>query len=77
MELRIQIPDDKAPRVLAAFAAMFGYQDALNGTPPTQTEAQFAREKIKEYIRDVTRTYEERIAVQDAREAVAANAITF
>jgi len=77
MELRIVIADNKAPRVLEAMCSHFGYQATINGTPNPVTEAQFAREQVKAWIREIVRTHEERAAVDTARATVAADVLTF
>lgn len=71
MELRIVIPDTVAPRVLAAFAAHFGYTATLpDGTANPQTSAQFARDTVKAWIKQTVKEHEEQVAVDDARAAV-------
>lgn len=74
MELRIVIPDAHAPRVLTAFAEHFGYQATIDGQPNPQTEAQFARDQVKAWIRETVRSHEINTATDEAREAAVAAA---
>lgn len=46
-----------------AFASAYGYQDTINGSPNPETKAQFRARKIKEYIKDVTRSEERKAAL--------------
>lgn len=47
-----------------AFASAYGYQDTLpNGDPNPETKAQFRARKIKEYIKDITRSEEKKAAL--------------
>lgn len=78
MELRITIPDDKAPRVIDAFAEHFGYADTLpDGTPNPQTKPRFARDQVKAWIRETVRVHEEAAAVMAARETAAGDVVEF
>jgi hypothetical protein len=67
------IPDDVLPRVLDAFAEMYGYQDQVSDPanpgemiPNPQTKAQFARRKIIDYVREMVRVYEGSVAKASA-----------
>lgn len=54
-DITITIPDDKVPRVLNAFAGTFEWTDVAT----SGTKAAFAKQKLIEYIRDVTIGYEQ------------------
>lgn len=47
-QIVFDIPDDKIPRILDAFADVFGFVPG-QGT----TKAQFAKHKIRDYIREI------------------------
>lgn len=63
----INIPDDRAARVVDAFAANYGWTAQLG-----VSKARFAREKIREFILDNVRAYEAAQAAEAARAAAAA-----
>lgn len=52
-QITINIPDAVLPRVINAFAAMYGYQATINGQPNPVTKPQFAKQKVIEYVRRV------------------------
>jgi hypothetical protein len=63
----VDVPDAVLPRVLDAFAATFGYQATLpSGAPNPQTRAQFAKQRLAAYVKQVTVAYE---ATRDAEAA--------
>lgn len=74
MELRIIIPDGQAERVLTAFSEHFGYQATIDGQPNPQTQAQFARDQVKAWIRETVKSHEVNAATDQAREAAVAEA---
>jgi hypothetical protein len=53
--ITITIPDDKAQRVLDAFAGTFGWVDVAT----SGSKAAFAKQKLIDYIRDTTLGYEQ------------------
>jgi hypothetical protein len=63
-QIQIQIPDAVLPRVLDAFAAVYGWK-ADSG----QTKAQFARAQLVALIRYVVATHEANAAAETARRA--------
>ena len=50
-------------RIRNAFASAYGYQDTINGSPNPESKARFRARKIKEYIKEVTRSVERAEAV--------------
>jgi len=74
--LTVTVPDAMLPRVTAAFKAQYNYQATLpDGTANPETEAQFMRRMVKEYIKQVLVAHEAVTAAEDAR-TNAANQIT-
>lgn len=67
-QINFTIPDDKINRVLDAFANSFGYQAGQG-----QTKAQFAKAKIRDYIREIVVRSEGRAAQQVALNTVQAD----
>jgi len=54
----LTVPNAVVPDLLQAFADMYGYQDTIadaqgSTIPNPVTKAAFAKEKIREYVRDV------------------------
>lgn len=70
-DIIITFDDALTPRILAAFAAIYGYQEYLdpptNQVPNTETKAQFAKRMLVVYVKDVVRSYESQIAAEVAR----------
>ena len=53
------IPDAVMPRVTDAFVAVYGYSSTLpNGDPNPETQVQFARRMVREYVRNVLAAFE-------------------
>lgn len=70
----ITIPDTQIQRVIDAFAAEFGYQSTItnaDGTtsPNPVTKAQFAKQQLIAYIKQITRNYEANQAAATARQS--------
>lgn len=65
-QLTITIPDAQLTRVLDAFAAVYGYDPASGQTP-----AEFARARVRWFMREVVKTHEATLAAPaiDAAEA--------
>ena len=60
-------PDAVMPRVMDAFAAVYGYSSTLpNGDANPETEAQFARRMVREYVRNVLAASEAVVAGETA-----------
>ena len=55
--------DSMNARSRNAFATAYGYQNTIDGLPNPESKAQFRARKIKEYIKDVTRSVERAEAV--------------
>lgn len=72
-QLTITIPDAQTARVFDAFAAAYGYQATIDGQPNPQTRAQFARQKVIEFIKNTVKAQEAQAAADSARSAAAAN----
>ena len=75
MTITFTIPDDKINRIRDAFCTEFSYQDTItnqDGTtsPNPQTKLQFTKAQIVDYIKQVTRNYEGRIAENTARTTI-------
>lgn len=67
-QITVTIPDAVLPRVLAAFAASYGYQATMpGGAPNPQTQAQFAKQKLADYVKAVVTAYEASQAAEGAR----------
>lgn len=68
----ITIPDAHAQRVIDAFAVQYNYQETLEdeeGEPYAnpESEAEFAKRHVREYIKDVLKAAEATAASEDAR----------
>lgn len=63
--ITVTIPDDKIQRIIDAFAAEFGWT-----TESGLTKAQFTKQQVIEYIKQVTRNYEANLAASTARNTV-------
>jgi hypothetical protein len=57
LSLTLTVPDAIKTDVINAFAYAYKYQDTINGQPNPQTKAQFAKEIIKQFIREVYKKY--------------------
>lgn len=78
--ITITIPDNQVARVLDAFAARYGWPATVVNAQNQQvanpeTKAQFARQRVADYVRGVTVAYEADRDADAARAAAAANAI--
>jgi len=62
--ITINIPDQHIQRILQAFTAN-GYNPQADGT-----KAEYTKQKIIQYIREVTIAYESSLAIKSARESV-------
>lgn len=74
MKITIDIPDNIAGSVVDAFAEAYGYQAELvaeDGTasPNPQTKAQFAKEKVISFIKEVYKAHQLNLARLAAEEA--------
>lgn len=76
--ISIDIPDAVQPRVLDAFAAVYGRQDEIpdpnDGTKMIsnpETKAQFARRMLKQHLREVLTAHEASAEAEAARTAKA------
>lgn len=63
MQIKITIPTDKRDKVIEAFASQYHYEDKILGVEGKmisnpQSKAQFALEKVKEFIKNVFVAYE-------------------
>jgi hypothetical protein len=72
--LSVTVPDAIAVRVLNAVAYYNGYTDMVwdmdgNQSPNPVTKAQFAKDVIKIFIKNVVVAYEAMKAAEDARQA--------
>lgn len=69
--LSITIPDAVAPRVMDAVASIYGYLDPETGLPrvPGQTKAQFAKETVKTFLKNVVKQHEAQQQSEAARQA--------
>jgi hypothetical protein len=69
-ELRITIPDEWAPRVMEAIAALHGYTETLgDGTPNPETKAQFAKRIVGRWLKAQTLQFESSRAAAEAQTA--------
>ena len=57
LSLTLTVPDAIKGDVVESFAYAYKYQDTINGQPNPQTKAQFAKEIIKQFIREVYKKY--------------------
>ena len=57
LSLTLTVPDAIKGDVINAFAYTYKYQDTIDGQPNPQTKAQFAKEIIKQFIREVYKKY--------------------
>lgn len=55
------------PRVLDAFAAVYGYQPTIDGTPNPETKAEFAKRQLIAHVRSLVATHESNTAAETAR----------
>lgn len=74
MQINLDIPNAVAQRVAEAFAKSYGYSDTIpdpndpNKTVPNpQTKAQFVKQKLGEYIREVVKGHEANADVDRVR----------
>lgn len=67
----ITIPDAVAARVMDAIAAVYGYLDPETGQPkvPGQTKAQFTKEVVKTFVKNVVRQHEAQQLSEAARQS--------
>lgn len=71
--MQITIPDAMLPRVTEAFKAAYGYEAKLpDGSNNPETEAQFVRRKILDYVKELTVAHEA-AGAGDAARADASN----
>jgi len=61
--ITIQIPDAVLQRVLDAFAGNYNWTDQLG-----VTKAQFARQKVQEFIKENVKAFEAQKAAEEARQ---------
>ena len=74
-QVTLTIPDEIAPRVLDAVCSRHGYQATLpNGDPNPQTQINFAKQVIYDFLKRTVRVYEISLAEQ-AASAAASNAV--
>ena len=78
-QLIITVPDAQVARVLAAFAAQYGYQDTVPGANPgdppvanPETRVQFTRRMLRRFVMEVVRANEVVAAIETARTDAAA-----
>lgn len=70
--LSISIPDAMLPRVTEAFKAAYNYQATLpDGTPNPETDTQFVRRQILNYVKELTVAHEAASASSTARDNAA------
>jgi len=70
--ITLTIPNDKIDRIVTAFCGEFGYQDTItneDGTTSTNPVSKnaFTKQKVVEYVKQVTRNYEANISAAQAR----------
>lgn len=66
--LQITVPDAMVPRITEAFKRQYNYQTTLpDGTANPETENQFLRRMILEYVKGVTGAHEAVGAAETAR----------
>jgi len=46
-----------------AFATAYGWQATINGLPNPETKAQHRARKVKEYIKEITKAEEKKVAL--------------
>lgn len=64
-QIIMNIPDQYIARILDAFAVVYGY-DAADGL----TKAQFAKSKVRDYIKEIVVRHEGSLARQAANDTV-------
>jgi hypothetical protein len=70
----ITVPDAVLPRVVAAFAATFGYAATMpDGTANPETQNAFVKRKVAEYIKAIVVAHEANRDADAARAATLAN----
>jgi hypothetical protein len=67
----VTIPDGAQTRILDAIAATYGFDPASG-----QTKAQFARDHLRQHLKEVTQAYEAQLAANTARAAKVAEVET-
>lgn len=76
-QIVINIPDTVVGRVLDAFAATYRYAATLpDGSPNPQTKAQFAKQRVLAYVKEVVVACESAAAGAAASTSAAATATT-
>lgn len=54
----LSIPDAALPRVIAAFVGRYNWPTTIDGVPNPETQAQFAKRMVAEFIRHTVRDWE-------------------
>lgn len=65
----MDIPNDKVNDLLDAFAELYGYDDSEGAPQEGVTKADFAKDKIRDYLREVFTAYKAKQAAESARQA--------
>lgn len=58
VDMCVTVSTTVAVRVVEAFTKAYNYEETINGQPNPETKGQFTRRKIREYVREVTVSYE-------------------
>lgn len=70
-QIVVTVPDAVLQRVLDAFAAAYGYQATIDGSPNPETKAQFARRMVRQYVKNTVVAHEAEQAAITARQTAA------
>ena len=67
-QFTIEIPDDKVAELLTAFATLYPIPLAVEeGEEPLFTKPQWAKKKVRDYIREIYTAWKAKEAAEDAR----------